>query len=83
MTAKPRGGPASNRPRESAFPKLSVSHRIEEGLLPMSLILAPKSSKEQMKNMCVLLCWVPRSCMRALTGANLTADLDKRAPPDS
>ena len=46
MTARPRGGPASNRPRESAFPKLSASHRIEEGLLPMSLKIAPKSSKE-------------------------------------
>ena len=49
MTARPRGGPASNQPRESAFPKLSASHRIEEGLLPMSLKLAPKSAKSGRK----------------------------------
>ena len=30
-------------------PKVSVSHRIAEGLLLMSLILAPKSSKELLK----------------------------------
>ena len=30
-------------------PKTIRSHRIEEGLLPMSLILAPKSSKELVK----------------------------------
>ena len=38
----PRRTPAKG----NGDPKTSVTHRIAEGLLPMSLILAPKSSKE-------------------------------------
>ena len=48
MTARRRGGPASNPSQGSRRPEDIRSHRIAEGLLLMSLILAPKSSKKEL-----------------------------------